>query len=631
MFHLPVFRKATSIRRKNRPAPTCADLQTLEQRTVLTASALPVLLVIADRQDFYYREYSETRQSLENAGLTVQVAASSTLPSYPHPGSGQAPGTSGEVVPDLTLNQVRSADYSALVFIGGWGSSMYQSSAFPGDYAFDHYDGNAAVKTVVNQLINEFHAADKHLGFICHAVTVAAWARVNGTSLVAGRTVSVPHIGSPAVLYNNRWYDYFALGQYEQIVANGGIANSRSGQYGNPGTAADDVVVDGRLITAENFDSAAFFGTVIAREVKAAAGTGQSNRPPVAADTSAAIDEHGAAGTTVVTVVASDPDSSQTLTWRIVSGNTGNAFQIHPLTGQITVAAPAAVDFETNPVFDIVVEVTDSAPQPLSARAAVRISLNDRLEAGARLVNGVLHVQGTDSADSILLWSDAASGQTGVGINGAFHGAFVIPASGRAVIHAGAGDDFVSAGSCSVSVWIYGESGNDQLTGSGFSDRLDGGIGNDLLMGYGGHDLLFGGDGNDWMEGHSGHDVLVGETGNDRLEGGTGNDLAIGGSGFDYIKGGDGDDLLLTAASVWDRNAEALIDLLSAWNGPGAVVNRATAVQTGTASGRRLRHGIEVLADNEQDILCSGSGADLVFVNANDATWLDELDLFPLS
>ncbi|MFM8478020.1 MAG: cadherin domain-containing protein, partial [Planctomycetaceae bacterium] len=410
MFRLPVFRKSASSRRKNRSAVAAAALQSLEQRTVLSAQTLPVLLVVADRQDFYYREYSETRLSLENAGLTVHVAASTTQPTFPHPGSGQAPGSSGQVNPDLALSSVQATNYSAMVFIGGWGSSMYQSNAFPGDYAFDHYDGNTTVRNQVNQLINEFHAADKHLGFICHAVTVAAWARVNGSSLVAGRTVSVPHIGSPAVLYNNRWYDAFALGQYEQIVANGGTANVRSGQYGNPATAADDVVVDGRLITAENFDSAAYFGTVIAREVIAAAGTGQSNRSPVATDATAVIDEHSPAGTTVVTVAASDPDPGQSLTWRIVSGNTADAFQIHPLTGQITVAAPASVDFETTPVFSLIVEVTDSATQPLSARASVRISLNDYPEVGARMVNGVLHVEGTAAADSIQLWNDAASG-----------------------------------------------------------------------------------------------------------------------------------------------------------------------------------------------------------------------------
>ncbi|MFM7058849.1 MAG: hypothetical protein ACKO2P_18210, partial [Planctomycetota bacterium] len=83
MFRLPVFRKSTFSRRKNRPASPAAELQSLEQRTVLSAQTLPVLLVVADRQDFYYREYSDTRQALENAGLTVHVAASTTQPAFP--------------------------------------------------------------------------------------------------------------------------------------------------------------------------------------------------------------------------------------------------------------------------------------------------------------------------------------------------------------------------------------------------------------------------------------------------------------------------------------------------------------------------------------------------------------------
>jgi putative intracellular protease/amidase len=51
------------------------------------------------------------------------------------------------------------------------------------------------------------------------------------------------------------------------VIVNGGLANVDSGQYGNPATVADDVVVDGRIITAENWDSARLFGAVIAEMV----------------------------------------------------------------------------------------------------------------------------------------------------------------------------------------------------------------------------------------------------------------------------------------------------------------------------------------------------------------------------
>ena len=53
------------------------------------------------------------------------------------------------------------------------------------------------------------------------------------------------------------------------MVDNGAFANPISGSIGNPATVADDVVVDGKFITAENFESATYFGEVIASEVYA--------------------------------------------------------------------------------------------------------------------------------------------------------------------------------------------------------------------------------------------------------------------------------------------------------------------------------------------------------------------------
>ena len=103
----------------------------------------------------------------------------------PHPNSGQGSG-SGIVTPELRLDAVHVDNYSAVVFVGGWGSSMYQY-AFPGDYNDNLYDGNAATKTRVNNLINEFVAQDKYVTAVCHGTTVLAWARVNGVSPLGQR------------------------------------------------------------------------------------------------------------------------------------------------------------------------------------------------------------------------------------------------------------------------------------------------------------------------------------------------------------------------------------------------------------------------------------------------------------
>ncbi len=252
---------------------------------VATEHPLPVLMVIADQQDFYYREYGDTRRSIEEAGMSVQVAAATTARSFPHPNSGEPAGTDGSVVPDLALDLANAGDYSAIVFVGGWGSSMYQyafndpdvSGTTDNYYAHGPYNGDdnlldgqiSPTKVVVNDLINEILAQDKPVAGICHAVTVLAWARVDCASPLSGRTVAAPFIGSPAAFYGGNWYGNFELGQREQLEVHGALANSFSGENGDPATVADDVVVDGRIITAENYDSAAYFGRVVAREAAA--------------------------------------------------------------------------------------------------------------------------------------------------------------------------------------------------------------------------------------------------------------------------------------------------------------------------------------------------------------------------
>ncbi|MCA9096483.1 MAG: hypothetical protein KDA68_23550, partial [Planctomycetaceae bacterium] len=191
-------------------------------------------------------------------------------------GTGEPAATGGVVVPDIALADVDPSDYSAIVFVGGWGSSMYQYD-FPGDYYDDWYDGDLTTKETVNSLITTFLEQDKYVTAICHGVTVLAWARVDGVSPLDGKQVSIPYIGSPGVYYNGQSYGYYELGQYEQAIANGAIANLTSGEYGDPTTVRDDVVVDGRIITAENYDAALAFGHRIGVEVYAAAGI----EPPV--------------------------------------------------------------------------------------------------------------------------------------------------------------------------------------------------------------------------------------------------------------------------------------------------------------------------------------------------------------
>jgi putative intracellular protease/amidase len=249
--------------RPTRPKTRLRSLEALETRNLMAADPLPVLMVIANR-DFYYQEYGDTRQSLEEAGLKVEVAATSTAVSSPHASSGQGSG-SGLVTPDISLSEADASNYSAIVFVGGWGSSSYQY-AFSGTYANAAYNGDTATKAAVNDLVNEMLAGDKPVSAICHGVSALAWARVDGVSPLQGKQVAAYAGGSPGVTINGVTYAPGALPTRWHIETNGGIQFA-SGSIGDPATATDDVYIDGRIITAENYDSARQFGRVVGQEV----------------------------------------------------------------------------------------------------------------------------------------------------------------------------------------------------------------------------------------------------------------------------------------------------------------------------------------------------------------------------
>ncbi|SDD50617.1 Hemolysin-type calcium-binding repeat-containing protein [Actinokineospora iranica] len=74
---------------------------------------------------------------------------------------------------------------------------------------------------------------------------------------------------------------------------------------------------------------------------------------------------------------------------------------------------------------------------------------------------------------------------------------------------------------------IYGNGGNDTITGTAFNDVIHGNDGNDTLTGGIGNDTLSGGLGEDTVNGSAGNDSLTGpgtDFAVDTLSGGTGTD-----------------------------------------------------------------------------------------------------------
>jgi predicted acyltransferase (DUF342 family) len=100
------------------------------------------------------------------------------------------------------------------------------------------------------------------------------------------------------------------------------------------------------------------------------------NEAPVVAAQSFSLAENSINGAVVGTVVASDPDAGTTLSY-VLSGTGAAAFAIDA-NGQITVANSSLINFETTPVFNLSVAVSDGT---LSTSAAVTINLTNANEA----------------------------------------------------------------------------------------------------------------------------------------------------------------------------------------------------------------------------------------------------------
>jgi VCBS repeat-containing protein len=87
------------------------------------------------------------------------------------------------------------------------------------------------------------------------------------------------------------------------------------------------------------------------------------------------VDENSPNGTIVGTVVATDPDAGDSLTFSISGGSGQTAFSIDAATGQISVAESSQLDFETTASFSLEVQVTDLGGNPASP--TITVNLND--------------------------------------------------------------------------------------------------------------------------------------------------------------------------------------------------------------------------------------------------------------
>lgn len=610
LFGRPAPRPCANLFRHNKAS---IGLENLETRNLMSASPSPVLMVIAN-QDFYYKEYADTQAALVREGVDVVVAGPTTVPAVPHANSGQVEaGVSGLVTPDIAIADADASDYSAIVFVGGWGSSMYQyayndpnlDGVTDNLYWNNTYNGDPAVKQATNELINDFVAQDKYVAAICHGVTVLAWARVDGVSPLAGKQVATPStVGSPGQFYNGAPQSYpYYNGQHDQVADNGGIPSPTSGARGDPTTVADDVVVDGRIITGENFDSASYFGAVIAREVKAAA-IGDEEPVYVLIGQNATVPAGAGMGYAVLTVGGSGNLYNSEVVYSIVTENT--PFAIDATTGVVTVADPAGLSKFGS--MRLVIQA-DGTYTGLHTSAEFEIRVLAPTAPVVKLGDDVV-IFGTDLADVVYVWSNAQASSVSAWINGTSYGPFAGLSHVR--VFSGAGNDQVFATDTRIATMISGEGGHDLLVGGSADDLIDGGSGVDRVVGGLGHDMLRGGDGDDFLYGREGNDVLVGGAGNDVLEGGAGLDILIGNTGADRLLGGAGDDLLIGGSTTYDNDPAMLAAIRSLWTEPTAASRIGVVDPTTGTWYLRNSNGPGAPKDNGIDVLLGGDGNDWI-------------------
>lgn len=99
------------------------------------------------------------------------------------------------------------------------------------------------------------------------------------------------------------------------------------------------------------------------------------NSPPVIHDQQFSIHEESFSGNFIGIVKASDPDNNQALSFKISSGNDANMFEIHPTNGSLYLRDGSQFNFDGNPKYEMIIEVTDNGSPQLSDVANVNVFL----------------------------------------------------------------------------------------------------------------------------------------------------------------------------------------------------------------------------------------------------------------
>ena len=219
-----------------------------------------------------------------------------------------------------------------------------------------------------------------------------------------------------------------------------------------------------------------------------------------------------------------DGSGSQLMEDLYPGANSSSPSQLMEVNGQLVFAATTPATGRE--LFSIALPVL--TPTPRSNPPSVTTAL----------IGGTLHIGGTSGDDQITIFLRATNPKMlEVNVNGMIS-AFRTKDVNSIIADGGDGNDTIkfdeTFGKIAITSKIYGEAGNDIITGGSGADRI------------------MGGDGNDWISGGAGNDIIYGEAGDDRLFGGDGKDYIVGGLGTDVIRGEADVDRILASTLLDD-------------------------------------------------------------------------------